>query len=114
MIGIFYTFLLKFQLHKWGMVTEINKKRGICERFNALKVLSQIIGNRKFTYNNLVYLILINSLSRKLNFAHYMSVLNNTIENRIEQKGMNFDHDFGYSFPLFSSLPKKGGRRKGE
>ena len=24
----------------------------------------------------------------------------------IEQKGMTFDHDFGYSFPLFSSLLK--------
>ena len=29
-------------------------------------------------------------------------------------KGMTFDHDFGYSFPLFSSLLKKEGRRKGE
>ena len=27
---------------------------------------------------------------------------------------LNFDHDLGYSFPLFSSLLKKGGRRKGE
>ena len=30
---------------------------------------------------------------------------------------MTFDHDFGYSFPLFSSLLKKNfkkGRRKGE
>jgi hypothetical protein len=24
----------------------------------------------------------------------------------IEQKGLTFDHDFGYSFPLFSSLIK--------
>ena len=32
----------------------------------------------------------------------------------IEQKGMTFDYDFGYSFPLFSSLLKKEGRRKGE
>ena len=32
----------------------------------------------------------------------------------IKQKGMTFDHDFGYSFPLFSSLLKKEGRRKGE
>ena len=32
----------------------------------------------------------------------------------IEQKCMTFDHDFGYSFPLFSSLLKKEGRRKGE
>jgi hypothetical protein len=29
-------------------------------------------------------------------------------------KGMNFDHDFVYSFPLFSSLLEKEGRRKGE
>ena len=27
---------------------------------------------------------------------------------KIEQKGMTFDPDFGYSFPLFSSLLKKG------
>ena len=25
----------------------------------------------------------------------------------IEQKGITFDHDFGYSLPLFSSLLKK-------
>ena len=31
-----------------------------------------------------------------------------------QQKGMTFDHDFGYSFHLFSSLLKKEGRRKGE
>ena len=30
----------------------------------------------------------------------------------IEQKGMTFDHDFGYSFPLFSSLLKKGEEEK--
>ena len=33
---------------------------------------------------------------------------------KIEQKGMTFDHVFGYSIPLFSSLLKKEGRRKGE
>jgi len=27
---------------------------------------------------------------------------------------MTFDNNFGYSFPLFSSLIKKEGRRKGE
>jgi hypothetical protein len=27
--------------------------------------------------------------------------------NLIEQKDMTFDNDFGYSFPLFSSLLKK-------
>ena len=32
----------------------------------------------------------------------------------IDQKGMTFDHDFGCFFPLFSSLLKKEGRRKGE
>ena len=32
----------------------------------------------------------------------------------IEQKGMTFDHDFGYSFPLFASLLKKEVRRKAE
>jgi hypothetical protein len=29
-------------------------------------------------------------------------------------KGMTFDHDFGYSFPLFYSPLKKEGRRKEE
>ena len=33
---------------------------------------------------------------------------------KIEQKGTTFDRDFGYTFPLFSSLLKKEGRRKGE
>ena len=32
----------------------------------------------------------------------------------LEQKGMTFDHDFVYSFPLFSYLLKKEVRRKGE
>ena len=32
----------------------------------------------------------------------------------IEQKGMTFDHEFVYYFPLFSFLLKKVGRRKGE
>ena len=32
----------------------------------------------------------------------------------IQQKGMTFDHNFGYSFPPFSSILKKEGRRKGE
>ena len=32
----------------------------------------------------------------------------------IEQKGMTFDHDFGYSIPIFSFLEKKEGRRKRE
>ena len=32
----------------------------------------------------------------------------------IEQKALFFNHDFGYSFPLFSSLLIKEGRRKGE
>ena len=31
---------------------------------------------------------------------------------KIEQKGMIFDHDFGYSFSIFSSLLKKEGREK--
>ena len=28
------------------------------------------------------------------------------------QKGMTFDHSFGYSFPLFSSPQKKEGKKK--
>ena len=30
-----------------------------------------------------------------------------SIDSPIEQKGINFDHDFGYSFHLLSSLLKK-------
>ena len=33
---------------------------------------------------------------------------------KIEQKGMTLNFDFSYSFPLFSSLLKKEGKRKGE
>ena len=32
----------------------------------------------------------------------------------IEQKGVTFDHDFGYSLVLFSPLLKKGEIRKGK
>ena len=32
----------------------------------------------------------------------------------LEQNGMTFDPDFGYSFPLFSSILQKEWRRKGE
>ena len=32
--------------------------------------------------------------------------------NKIEQKGMTFDHDFGYYCPLFSSLLKKGKKKR--
>ena len=39
---------------------------------------------------------------------------NKVIISVIKQKGMTFDHDFGYSYPLFSSLLKKEGRIKGE
>ena len=33
---------------------------------------------------------------------------------KIEQKGITFVHDFGYSFPLYFFPPKKGWTRKGE
>ena len=38
----------------------------------------------------------------------------NLMEQRNEQKGITFDHDFSYSFTLFSSLLKKEGRRTGK
>ena len=31
---------------------------------------------------------------------------------KIEQKGMTFDHDFGYSYPLFTSLLKNREKKK--
>ena len=31
-----------------------------------------------------------------------------------QEKGITFDHGYVYSFPVFSSLLKKEGRRKGE
>ena len=40
-------------------------------------------------------------------FQHYQVILP-----LIEMKGMTFDHDFGYSFPLFSSLLKNTGKKK--
>ena len=41
-------------------------------------------------------------------------VLNNMPKNKlwIEQKGMTFAHDFVHSFPLFSSLLKKGKKKR--
>ena len=39
-------------------------------------------------------------------------IIRKTFYKLIEQKGMIFDHDFGYSFPLFSSLLKIQGREK--
>ena len=40
------------------------------------------------------------------------SNLSNLINLTIDQKGMAFDQNFFYSFPLFSSLLKKEGREK--
>ena len=34
------------------------------------------------------------------------------ISKRSEQKGMTFEHDFSYSFPLFLLSPKKRGKKK--
>ena len=36
----------------------------------------------------------------------------NSTLHRTKLKGMTFDHDFGYSFPLFSSLLKKREEKK--
>ena len=36
----------------------------------------------------------------------------NIMKNRIEQKGMTLDHDFGYSIPVFSFLLKKIEKKK--
>ena len=33
---------------------------------------------------------------------------------KIEQKGMTFDRDFSYSFPVYFPSEKKEGRRKGK
>ena len=37
-------------------------------------------------------------------------IIRNTVYKLIEQKGMTFDYNFGYYFPLFSSFLKKEGR----
>ena len=53
--------------------------------------------------------------SLKFNTIHYQTLLvfkNQLLLFKIEQKGMTFDHNFGYSFPLFSSLLKKRGNKK--
>ena len=44
-----------------------------------------------------------------INLIIYLSIFSPLM---IEQKGMTFDHNFGYSFPLFSSLLKKRGQKK--
>ena len=41
-----------------------------------------------------------------------VSLFLSPIKREIEQKGMTLNHDFGYSFPLFSSLIKKRGEKK--
>ena len=46
--------------------------------------------------------------------CYHSSNLQSAVHFKIEQKGMTFDHDYVYSFPLFSSPLKKEGRRKGE
>ena len=42
----------------------------------------------------------------------YIQIVQLNLVKKIEQKGMTFDHDFGYSFPLSFSLLKKEGREK--
>ena len=39
-------------------------------------------------------------------------IIQHSAQKKIEQKGMPFDHDFGYSFLLLSSLLKKEEREK--
>ena len=46
--------------------------------------------------------------------SEYPKSLGIDIFYRIEQKGMTFDHDFGYSFPFFSSLLKKKEEKENE
>ena len=55
-------------------------------------------------YRNLI----LNGPFKEMNFEFYTPLLT------IEQKGIFFYHDFGYSFPPFSSLLIKEGRRKEE
>ena len=50
--------------------------------------------------------------SAKINIIYIYIYINiftygNMANVKIEQKGMTFDHDIGYSFPNFSSLLKK-------
>ena len=42
----------------------------------------------------------------------YNKIVIELTQNMIEQKGITFDHDFSYSFLLFSSLLKKGEEEK--
>ena len=44
--------------------------------------------------------------------AYHNYLITNLVTFKIEHKDMTFDHDFGYSFPLFSSLLKKRGMKK--
>ena len=66
-------------------------------------------GVRRVFIGNLVPTIL-------LPFFPFKKVSDNgsSVHNSHNENGINFDHDFNYSFPLFSSLLKKERIRKGE
>ena len=68
---------------------------------------SMSIQKRNFSLKLWAFLMMITWLKFSLPGANQPGSL-------IQQKGMTFDHDFGHSFPLFTSLIKKEGRIKGE
>jgi len=70
-------------------------------RFKALLIAYlQFKGER--SYHNCKKHTMINLNCLFGGFLH-----NSDLKGTIEQKGMTFDHDFGYSFPLFSALLNK-------
>ena len=50
--------------------------------------------------------------NKSSNWELLLSIIINPLNQLIEQKSMTFDHDFCYSFPLFSPLLKKRGKKK--
>ena len=69
--------------------------------------------NQKKTFKGL-YVALICFDIHSPSFLLYNFYIHFSTLKKIEQKCMTFDYEFGYYFPLFSSLLKIKGRRKGE
>ena len=54
-----------------------------------------------------LYYELLDNFNFKFKYRKLIEAGFNLSYKRIEQKGMTLDHNFGYSFPLFSCLLKK-------
>ena len=69
-------------------------------------LLSKLMKIKKSYYENVFFRDITKSMK------YHAGLKTSSILLKIEQKGMTFDHDFGYSLPLLSSLLEKEERRK--